>query len=256
MVAYYPSIVLAYASKAHKDLAARQIESLKFQFEDNDPIKLDVQGFSDSPASAQATYALGPGSLYFCDYRESLQRFFCNEGFVPINDVIKTRRTGVLKTELLVRYRFSPGLMEKLTAQVGGHRDNRIPAEPGESCSLCPRTTSQDRIQSSPKDAHQPNVKPSSHSGDSRAKAEISTLPFPTVLIPGPGLAAAHPSLDDLKITTYIAVLTLLNGVEITKKIPPRLFARGFNKFLNTFYRDSDFEARLAVLHRVSVRSL
>lgn len=57
--------------------------------------------------------------------------------------------------------------------------------------------------------------------------------------------------MDDLKITTYIAVLTLLNGVEITKKIPPCLFARGFNKFLNTFYRDSDFEARIAVLHRI-----
>lgn len=135
-------------------------------------------------------------------------------------------------------------------SSLGGPRDNRIPAEPAESCSLCPRSTREDRLQSIP---NQPYVKPSSLPGDNGG-ANAAARPF--LKVPGPGLAATYPSLDDLKITTYIAVFTLLNGVEATMKVSPRLFARGLNKFLNTFYPDSDFESRLAVLHRVSVQSL
>lgn len=119
ITAGYASIALEFENEAQADLAARQIEGLKFQFEDNDPIKLDVQEFSDIPASANATYTLGSGPLHFCDYQESLQRFFCKEGFVPIEDVITTRRTGTLKTEVLIRYRFSPGFMEKFSALPG-----------------------------------------------------------------------------------------------------------------------------------------
>ncbi|KAF6227430.1 hypothetical protein HO133_008874 [Letharia lupina] len=250
VLACYPSIVLAYDSKANKDLAARQIGSLKFQFEDNDPIKVDVQEFGDNPASAKATYTLGPGFLYYCDHRESLQRFFCKEGFVPITDIIRTRRTGVLRIELLIRYRFSPGFLEKLNALPGGHGDNRIPTEPAESCSLCARVAGQDRRHSSPKDAHLSIVTPSSlRRGNDGASAENSARPC--LSIPGPALAAAHPSLDDFKITSYIAVFTLLNGSEVARKVPPRRFVRGFNLFLDTFYPDSDFEARLAVLHRI-----
>lgn len=251
----YRSIVLAYDSKAHKDLAARQVESLKFQFEDDDPIKLDVQEFSESPASAKATYTLGSGPLYFCDYQESLQRFFCREGSVPIKDIIRTRRSGILRIQVLIRYRFCPGFMEKLTALPGGHRDNKIPAEPAASCSVCQHTTDQDQLQSSPKDALQPNVKPRfPPSGNGGANLEISARRIWKV--PGPELAAAHPSLDDLKITSYIAVFTLRNGLEATKKVPPRLLVRGFNQFLDTFYPDTDLEARLAVLHRVSLQPL
>lgn len=247
----YPTIVLAYDSKALKDLAARQIESLKFQFQDSDPIKLDIQEFGDSSASARARYSLGTGSLYFCDYQESLQQFFCMEGFVPVRDVIRTRRTGVIDTELLIRYRLSPSFMQKLTALPGGHQDTRIPAEAAESCSLCPHTTTKDQLQSSPQNALQLKVIPSSVSSCNRgANPEISGRPF--LRIPGPGFAAIHRSLEDLKITGYIQHSTLLNGIEATSKVPLPLFVRGFNKFLDSFYSDYDFEAKLAVLHRVS----
>ena len=254
LMASYPCIVLAFDSKSRKDLAAQQIEDLKFQFEDKDPIRLDVEGFSDNPAGARATYTLGSGPLFCCNYQESLQQFFRMEGYVPIKDVIKTRRTGVLKTELLIRYRFSPGFLEKLTALPGDHEDNRIPAEPAESCSICPHQKGQDQLQSSSKNALQPNVKLSSLPSAIRgADADASARPL--VKIPGYRFASAHASLNDLKITSYIAAFTSLNGVEVTRKIKPRLFVRGFNKFLDAFYPGSDFEARLAVLHRVSTSS-
>lgn len=68
-MASQPSIVLPYESQTLKNLAARQTGSLKFQFEDNDPIKLEVQDFENNAASAKAMYILDFGALYLCDYR-------------------------------------------------------------------------------------------------------------------------------------------------------------------------------------------
>ena len=53
MTAHPPTIVLAYDSKADKDVTVRQIKSLKFQCRDCDHIKLDVQDFSDNLAGAE-----------------------------------------------------------------------------------------------------------------------------------------------------------------------------------------------------------
>lgn len=250
VTAYSPSIVLVYASKAHKDMAIQQIERLKFQFEDCDSIKLDVQDFTDNLAGAEAKYTLGSGPLYFCDYQESLQRFFCNEGFVSLNDVIQTRRNG-LRTEVSIRYRFCPGFMEKLTALPGGHRDHKIPAQSADSCSLCLPTLGKVQIQSSSRHLHVSNERAYSFlNSDGDPIADISSRPV--LKIPGPNFVAAYPSVEDVKITTYIKAFTLLNGVKITGSIPPHHFAHAFNRFLDVSYPHSDFEARLAVLHRVS----
>ena len=171
---------------------------------------------------------------------------------MSINDVIQTRRNGIPKTELSTRYRFCPEFLEKLTALPGGHRDHRIPAEPAKSCSLCLCTADQEWLQSNAKDTHLPNEKSASFpNGNGSTIAGISTLPV--LKLPGPDFVASHPSLDDLKITSYIKAFTLLNGVEVTKNVPLRLFAQAFNQFLDTSYQNSDFEARLALLHRVSV---
>ena len=171
---------------------------------------------------------------------------------MSINDVIQTRINGILKTEVSIRHRFCPEFLEKLTALPSGHRDHRIPAEPTKACSLCLRTSGQGRLQSCAKDTHLPTEKPTSFpDGNGGTVAGISTLPV--LKLPGPDFVAAHPLLEDVKITSYIQAFTRLNGVEVTKNIPPRLFAQAFNHFLDISYQDSDFEARLAVLHRVSV---
>lgn len=251
VMASYPSIFLVYENKAHKDMAARQIMGMKFQFGDDDSVKLEVQDFGDSAASARATYTLGQSSLYFCNYQESMQRFFCNEGLVPVTDIIRTRKNGVPGTELSIQYRFCPAFLEILTARPGGHRDTRIHAEPAESCSVCQPDTGQDRQQFIPEIAHEPKVRPSPlTNGNDSANAEIPADPF--LQLPGPDFAAMHPSLDELKITNYIEAFKLVNGVDATTNIQPSIFVRGFNQFLNEFYPDSDFETRLAVLYRVS----
>ena len=159
-------------------MAAQQIKLLKFQFEDCDAVKLDVEDYSGNQACAEAKYTLGSGPLYFCDYQESLQRFFVNEGVVPINDVIPTRRNGILTSEVLIRYRFCRDFMEKLTALPGGHRDHKIPGESAETCSLCLRTLGQDRLQSSSKDTRSPNEKASSFlNSDDDIIADTSARP-------------------------------------------------------------------------------
>ena len=252
ILAFYPSIVLAFESKVHKIQAARQIRSMKFQFEDNDSIKLEVEDLRNNAASIKALYTLGSDVLYFCNYQQSLQQFFCREGFVSINDIIQTRMNGIREAEVSIRHRFCPEFLEKLTAFPGGHRDLRIPAQPAKACSLCLRAAGQDGLQSSPKDTHLPSKEPTSFpNGNGGTISGTSTLPV--LKLPGPDFVAAHASLEDVKITGYIKAFTRLNGVEVTKNVPPRLFTRAFNRFLDNFYQDSDFEARLAVLHRVSL---
>ena len=174
---------------------------------------------------------------------------------MPVTNTVRTRITSVPRTELSIRYRFSPAFMEKLTARPGGHRDTRILAEPAESCSVCQLNTGQDWQQSIPKVAHQPKARPSPlTSGNSSANAEVPAYPF--LQLPGPDFASMHPSLDELKITSYIVAFNLVNGVDATTNIRSSIFVRRFNQFLNVLYPGSESETRLAVLQRVSVCSI
>lgn len=71
---------------------------------------------------------------------ESLRAFFWYKGYIYTRDLITEQVRGMTKRKVLIKNNRCLDWVQKCTVIKGGNGDQEIPAEPVETCSICPRT--------------------------------------------------------------------------------------------------------------------
>lgn len=134
---YNRSIAVECENLRHRDIAARHLTGTKFSLDEQVFIP-SVDRLRQHPDTFNTKW-----SLYCSDkdhpyvIHEALRRFFCNVGYIPVDDIITVEHAGLKKTMVRVRNATSPVWIRHLAS--GSHilADCTFEAMPASACAIC-----------------------------------------------------------------------------------------------------------------------
>lgn len=136
--AHNRSIVIPFADDIVKDRALAHIRQARFNFIDEQNVKLDVRQLSEATAN-KTDFVLGSVPLTSLGrLNDALRPFFANSGHVLNIDVMDCPfRGGRVTTKVIVRDAFCPVWLQKTTVTRDGPRDQQIQVERAATCFYC-----------------------------------------------------------------------------------------------------------------------
>ena len=140
LAGFHPSIVMSFDNISVKDRALAQLQhTSRFNFLEDKGLQLEAhtlrEGIARDPIFMLGSRPLE--SLALLD--ESLRTFFWYKGYIWDRDLITERVRGLTTRKVLIRNNLGFNWVQKCTVTKGGNADQEIPAEPAETCSICPR---------------------------------------------------------------------------------------------------------------------
>lgn len=136
--AFHPAVVIPFENGSVKDRALAQLQyPYRFNFLEEKGVQLNACTLREDVAQ-EPTFKLGSvplKNLALLD--ESLRAFFWYKGYISNRDLITEQVRGLNKSKVVVRNNRCYAWVQKCTVVKAGNKDQEIPAEPVEMCTIC-----------------------------------------------------------------------------------------------------------------------
>ncbi len=164
--AHNRSIVIPFEHHAVKDRALEHLQQARFDFKDEQDVKLNVAQLSEEMGET-TNFVLGSKPLKTLGrLDDALRPFFTNVGKVLTKDIIEYPLHGTLSTtKVIISHAACPEWLQKTTATRDGPRDQQLRLEWVATCKFCSQIGRSDALRTRPgtsnsvTDMNTPNLK-------------------------------------------------------------------------------------------------